>query len=149
MRLPLPLSHSRGVFSLKRSQAAQEAVTARCRRILHGSCKPRCIVDLPDEIHAVHIRHVGSGGGPQALEMTTLPMPCIGEHDVLIKVVAAVRYLNSSMVHSRIGFSLLGINRPDILQRSGIYPPPPGHSPIPGEPSLFSLRFCSYSAYRT
>ncbi len=42
------------------------------------------------------------------------PVPAPGPHDVLIRVEAA------------------GVNRPDILQRMGLYPPPPGASDIPG-----------------
>lgn len=53
-------------------------------------------------------------GGPEVLQLghATPPVPDHGE--VLIKVAAA------------------GINRPDIVQRQGHYPPPPGASPIPG-----------------
>lgn len=53
-------------------------------------------------------------GGPDALELTTLPRPVPGPGEVLIRVAAA------------------GVNRPDILQRKGFYPPPPGASPLPG-----------------
>jgi NADPH:quinone reductase-like Zn-dependent oxidoreductase len=70
--------------------------------------------DLPETMRAVQIRHVGSNGGPEALEMTELPVPIPGPLEIVIKVAAA------------------GVNRPDILQRQGLYPPPPGHSPIPG-----------------
>ncbi len=69
---------------------------------------------LPDRMRGVSIRIVGSDGGPEALEVCELPVPDCGENDVLIKVAAS------------------GINRPDVLQRKGVYPPPPGHSPIPG-----------------
>lgn len=50
-------------------------------------------------------------GGPEALEWRDEPMPDIGAHDILIKVKAA------------------GVNRPDILQRLGAYPPPKDASP--------------------
>jgi NADPH2:quinone reductase len=54
-------------------------------------------------------------GGPEVLEWRELVTPVPGENDVLIKVVAA------------------GVNRPDIMQRKGSYPPPPGAPPdIPG-----------------
>ncbi len=53
-------------------------------------------------------------GGPEALVPETLPVPTPGEGEVLIRVAAA------------------GVNRPDVLQRRGMYPPPPGASPIPG-----------------
>lgn len=48
------------------------------------------------------------------LVLTDEPLPAPAAHQVLIKTVAA------------------GINRPDIMQRKGLYPPPPGASPIPG-----------------
>ena len=54
-------------------------------------------------------------GGPEVLEVSNnVEMPKIEKDEVLIKVHAA------------------GINRPDILQRSGGYPPPPGASKILG-----------------
>ena len=53
-------------------------------------------------------------GGPDVLQAATRPIPSPGPGEVLIKVAAA------------------GINRPDILQRQGGYPPPPGASDIPG-----------------
>eukprot|EP00516_Mucochytrium_quahogii_P003872 CAMPEP_0203754044 /NCGR_PEP_ID=MMETSP0098-20131031/7705_1 /ASSEMBLY_ACC=CAM_ASM_000208 /TAXON_ID=96639 /ORGANISM=" , Strain NY0313808BC1" /LENGTH=345 /DNA_ID=CAMNT_0050644895 /DNA_START=728 /DNA_END=1765 /DNA_ORIENTATION=+ len=66
-------------------------------------------------MRAVHIRTVGSNGGPEALEtIEDFPVPECGHDQVLIKVAA------------------FGINRPDVLQRKGLYPPPPGHSELPG-----------------
>ncbi|MEM6476427.1 MAG: NAD(P)H-quinone oxidoreductase [Pseudomonadota bacterium] len=53
-------------------------------------------------------------GGPEVLKLETVPVPQIGAADVLIKVAFA------------------GVNRPDCIQRSGAYPPPPGASPIIG-----------------
>jgi putative PIG3 family NAD(P)H quinone oxidoreductase len=53
-------------------------------------------------------------GGPDVLRPETLPLPEPGANQVLIKVAYA------------------GINRPDVIQRQGFYPPPPGASPIPG-----------------
>ncbi len=53
-------------------------------------------------------------GGPDVLKMGQRPRPSPGGGDVLIRVAAA------------------GINRPDVLQRKGAYPPPPGASEIPG-----------------
>ena len=54
-------------------------------------------------------------GGPEVLGVTNdVEIPQIEKHEVLIQVHAA------------------GINRPDILQRSGGYPPPPGASEILG-----------------
>jgi NADPH2:quinone reductase len=53
-------------------------------------------------------------GGPEALVPQQRPVPAPGPGEVLIKVAAA------------------GVNRPDILQRQGNYPVPPGASDLPG-----------------
>ncbi|WP_237451783.1 NAD(P)H-quinone oxidoreductase [Qipengyuania oceanensis] len=53
-------------------------------------------------------------GGPEVFRAETLPVPQPGEDQVLIRVSHA------------------GVNRPDVIQRQGFYPPPPGASPIPG-----------------
>ena len=57
---------------------------------------------------------VSAPGGPEVLKPTTRPMPQPGPGEVLIEVAAA------------------GVNRADLLQREGRYPPPPGASDIPG-----------------
>jgi len=66
---------------------------------------------LPTEMTVVAI---SQPGGPDVLKPQTRPLPQVGPHDVLIKVAAA------------------GVNRPDVAQRSGVYPPPPGASDLPG-----------------
>ena len=53
-------------------------------------------------------------GGPEVLRPQSLPVPAPGVGEVLVKVAFA------------------GVNRPDVVQRQGNYPPPPGASPIPG-----------------
>ena len=53
-------------------------------------------------------------GGPEVLEAVERPVPRPGSGEVLIRVAAA------------------GVNRPDVMQREGRYPPPPGVSDIPG-----------------
>lgn len=53
-------------------------------------------------------------GGPDALVPEQRPVPAAGPNEILIKVAAA------------------GVNRPDVAQRTGNYPPPPGASDIPG-----------------
>ncbi len=53
-------------------------------------------------------------GPPQELQPMQRPIPAVGADEVLIRVVAA------------------GVNRPDVMQRKGLYPPPPGASDIPG-----------------
>ena len=53
-------------------------------------------------------------GGPAVLKPTTRPDPVAGAGEVLIRVAAS------------------GVNRPDVLQRKGLYPMPPGVSDLPG-----------------
>jgi NADPH2:quinone reductase len=53
-------------------------------------------------------------GGPEALVAEQRPLPKPGPREILIKVAAS------------------GVNRPDVAQRTGNYPPPPGASDIPG-----------------
>lgn len=53
-------------------------------------------------------------GGPEVLHIATGPVPAPGPGEVLIRVQAA------------------GVNRPDVQQRLGVYPPPPGASPLLG-----------------
>jgi NADPH:quinone reductase len=60
---------------------------------------------------AIEIREPG---GPEVLCPVERPVPNIGSREVLVRVVAA------------------GVNRPDLLQRAGHYPPPPGTTDIPG-----------------
>tara|TARA_R110002072_G_scaffold122455_1_gene256994 strand:+ start:6879 stop:7856 length:978 start_codon:yes stop_codon:yes gene_type:complete len=57
---------------------------------------------------------VTTPGDPEVLKPTTRPLPQVAQGEVLIKVAAA------------------GVNRPDVLQRKGNYPPPQGASDIPG-----------------
>ncbi len=52
----------------------------------------------------------GAGGAPSVLTLKTGPVPGFAAHEILIKVAYA------------------GVNRPDVAQRSGSYPPPPGAS---------------------
>jgi putative PIG3 family NAD(P)H quinone oxidoreductase len=62
------------------------------------------------------IRHIEvvRPGGPDEMHLTTGPMPAMGPDDVRIQVAAA------------------GVNRADLAQREGRYPPPSGASPILG-----------------
>lgn len=81
-------------------------------------------------------------GGPEVLQPVTRPLPVPAAGEVLIKVAAA------------------GVNRPDVLQRRGMYPPPPGAPSVPGlevageivavgpevEPALLGTRVCALVA---
>jgi len=62
-------------------------------------------------MRAIEIIHPG---GPEVLKVCERPLPVLKAGEVLIKVHAA------------------GVNRPDVLQRTGNYPVPPGASDIPG-----------------
>ena len=66
---------------------------------------------LPAQMTVVAI---SKPGGPEVLVPETRPVPQPGPDEILIKVEAA------------------GVNRPDVSQRSGSYPPPPGASDLPG-----------------
>jgi NADPH2:quinone reductase len=57
---------------------------------------------------------ISTPGDPEVLVPVERPMPALAAGEVLIKVAAA------------------GVNRPDVMQRRGKYPPPPGASDIPG-----------------
>ncbi len=57
---------------------------------------------------------IATPGGPEVLNIAVQPTPRPGAGQLLVKVAAA------------------GVNRPDLAQRAGSYPPPPGHSPLPG-----------------
>ena len=67
--------------------------------------------EIPADMKAIEI---AEPGGPEVLKLTERPTPTINANEVLIKVEAA------------------GVNRPDVLQRMGFYPPPPGASDLPG-----------------
>src|SRR3954471_4608032 len=57
---------------------------------------------------------ISKPGGPEVLLPETRSLPVPGPGEILVKVMAA------------------GVNRPDVAQRSGSYPPPPGASDLPG-----------------
>ena len=62
----------------------------------------------------MQVIEISSFGAPEVLCLAERPMPVAGAGEVLIRVNAS------------------GINRPDVLQRLGHYPAPPGASDIPG-----------------
>jgi NADPH:quinone reductase len=66
---------------------------------------------LPTEMTAIAIR---APGGPDMLVRERRPLPPLAEGEVLVKIAAA------------------GVNRPDVMQRLGLYPPPAGATDIPG-----------------
>ena len=66
---------------------------------------------LPKSMACIAIREPG---GPDVLVASEQPLPSPGEGEILVKVIAA------------------GVNRPDVMQRQGHYPPPKGATEIPG-----------------
>ncbi len=68
-------------------------------------------MSVPLEMTVVEI---AAAGGPEQLKPGLRPVPRPGDDEVLVRVAAA------------------GVNRPDVMQRQGRYPPPPGASDIPG-----------------
>jgi len=66
---------------------------------------------LPDTMNLIQAT---TPGGPEVLHLTTGPHPSLRPDELLIRVLAA------------------GVNRPDVAQRKGAYPPPPGASPVIG-----------------
>jgi putative PIG3 family NAD(P)H quinone oxidoreductase len=69
-------------------------------------------------------------GGPEVLQIANGPVPQPGEREVLIRISAA------------------GVNRPDVAQRLGMYPVPPGASPIPGLEVSGEVVLCGDGATR-
>src|ERR1700691_1502096 len=68
-------------------------------------------MSVPAEMAVVEI---AAPGGPEQLKLARRPVPKPGDEEVLVRVAAA------------------GVNRPDVMQRQGRYPPPPGASDLPG-----------------
>jgi NADPH2:quinone reductase len=66
---------------------------------------------LPKSMTVIGIK---APGGPEMLVPEERPVPAPGGGEILVKVAAA------------------GVNRPDVMQRQGLYPPPPGAPDIPG-----------------
>ena len=73
---------------------------------------------------------VSRPGGPEVLHPIEMPVPQPGPREVLIRVAAA------------------GVNRPDLMQREGKYPPPPGASDIPGLEVSGTIASCGPGAAR-
>jgi len=67
--------------------------------------------NIPQSMNYIQIEKYGD---PEVLKLHSMPVPEPGPGEVLIKVVAA------------------GVNRPDMMQRKGLYPPPPGATDVPG-----------------
>src|SRR6185503_507738 len=78
---------------------------------------PMSMRPMPPSWHhqkQMRVVEIDQPGGPEALRLAERPMPKPDAGEVLIQVKAS------------------GVNRPDVFQRKGNYPPPPGASDIPG-----------------
>ena len=73
---------------------------------------------------------IAKPGGPEVLQPFDMPPPRPGPREVLIRVAAA------------------GVNRPDLMQREGKYPPPPGATDIPGLEVSGTITACGSGALR-
>jgi NADPH:quinone reductase len=69
------------------------------------------MTDIPDSMTAIEI---STPGGPEVLKPCQRAVPVPGEGELLVRVAAS------------------GVNRPDVVQRMGLYPAPPGASDLPG-----------------
>ena len=70
--------------------------------------------DMPNNLYNMQVIAITNPGAPDVLRLADADTPTAGAGEVLIRVHAS------------------GVNRPDVLQRKGAYPPPAGASPIPG-----------------
>ena len=94
------------------------------------------MAQLPDQMTAIEI---STPGGPEVLAASRRPLPVPDVGEVLLKVAYA------------------GVNRPDVIQRKGLYPAPPGASDLPGlevsgivvavgddvDPTIIGARYCA------
>ena len=85
------------------------------------------MTSIPSTMTAIGIK---SPGGPEMLVPMERPMPQPGNGEILVKVAAA------------------GVNRPDVMQRRGLYPPPPGVTDIPGLEIAGSIAACGNGVTR-
>jgi len=69
---------------------------------------------MPNNLYNMQVIAITNPGAPDVLRLADADTPTAGAGEVLIRVHAS------------------GVNRPDVLQRKGAYPPPAGASPIPG-----------------
>jgi NADPH2:quinone reductase len=69
---------------------------------------------MPPQPVEMNVVEIAAPGGPEQLKIARRAVPKPGDEEVLVKVAAA------------------GVNRPDVMQRQGRYPPPAGASDLPG-----------------
>jgi NADPH:quinone reductase len=90
-------------------------IPLRCKRRYASRGRNRLQGKIMEKLPAqMTVVGISKPGGPEVLLPETRAVPLPGTDEILIKVAAA------------------GVNRPDVAQRSGAYPPPPGASDLPG-----------------
>src|SRR2546422_998619 len=101
--------------SREEARGARAGGAARRRDPFRGKRRPALggskVAGAPMTMRAIEI---SQPGGPEVLKLVERPVPQPKAHEILVKVAAA------------------GVNRPDVLQRSGNYPVPPDASDLPG-----------------
>ena len=85
------------------------------------------MTSIPASMTAIGIT---SPGGPEMLAPQERPVPQPGQGEILVRVVAA------------------GVNRPDVAQRKGLYPPPSGVTDIPGLEIAGVVAVCGPGSWR-
>jgi NADPH:quinone reductase len=85
---------------------------------LHWYCVDRHVANAQEKLMSVPLEmtviEIAAPGGPEQLKVAQRPVPVPKDEEVLVRVAAA------------------GVNRPDVMQRQGRYPPPAGASDLPG-----------------
>ncbi len=101
------------IVFLRASRAVNAERTVEWARLLLSAINRGnlAMTAIPAMMTAIEITEPG---GPEGLQPVQRPVPNPGAGEVLVRVAAA------------------GVNRPDVMQRQGNYPPPPGASDIPG-----------------
>src|SRR5215471_19338683 len=99
----------------RRGLAANRSAISSAHRTLHPRPGDRTLLlDFPREEAPMHAVVITEPGGPEVLKWTEVPDPVAGPGEVVIDVAASA------------------VNRADMMQRQGAYPPPVGAPPYPG-----------------
>jgi NADPH:quinone reductase len=111
LRKRIILSQRKIIINIHPASVDWTALAVNKQRQCIGRFLGNIMANLPSTMTAIEI---SEPGGPEVLVPCIRPVPHPSSGEVLIRVVAA------------------GVNRPDVIQRMGLYPPPPGASDIPG-----------------
>jgi len=94
--------------------ARHEGRAAQSFSRFHCDAYNRTLRKSDEYSHTMKAVEITTPGGPEVLKLTERPQPTPQTNEILIKVAAA------------------GVNGPDLMQRKGLYPAPPGASDLPG-----------------